>query len=63
MIDSSVLGFYKVKRTMGCHSCGKKMQKDDRYLKVELGTNRRNYCEDCFEEWWNVVKEGVQRHV
>lgn len=60
MIDSSVLGFYKVKRTMGCHSCHKKMQKDDTYLKIELSTNRKNYCEDCVEEWVLVQKENKQ---
>ena len=60
MIDLNILGIYKVKRTMGCHSCGKTMNKDDSYLKVELSTNRKNYCEDCFIRWFDVVfKEGV----
>ena len=55
MIDLNILGIYKVKRTMGCHSCNKTMQKDDSYLKVELSTNRKNYCEACFVEWFSIV--------
>lgn len=55
MIDLNILGFYKVKRTMSCYSCNKTMQKDDSYLKVELSTNRRNYCEACFVEWFSIV--------
>lgn len=55
MIDLNILGFYKVKHTMSCYSCKKTMQKDDSYLKVELSTNRRNYCEACFVEWFSIV--------
>lgn len=59
MINSSVLGFYEVKRKISCYSCNVSMIKGEKYLKIELSTNRRNYCLKCFDEWFNLEKSAL----